>query len=231
MSDSKMSRAERKKKLQTENQILTVVGCGFVIATSIFSVMGTRLAVNNINRDAQDAIVFAQQQQRLNATKVKTDVEDDTTNDNPVTDETKKWSDEQVKWMQENHITYNEHGQPVDENGNVVIDPTVPIAEKTETNVTTDVGSVDVISPEEPETNTNWVNDIDGLTQLENGDYGWTVSSGDSLSKLSALTGFSVQEIADYNGITNVNLIHEGDVIRFPQAGPSGAAASNLGLG
>lgn len=62
MSDSQDSREERKKKLQSQNQILTGVGCCAIVATAIFSVMGARYAINSFNRDAQDAIVYAKQQ-------------------------------------------------------------------------------------------------------------------------------------------------------------------------
>ena len=62
MSVSKMSKDEKRKQVQTHNQILTSVGCLFVVGVSTFSVIGTKSAINRINSDAQDVIVYAQQQ-------------------------------------------------------------------------------------------------------------------------------------------------------------------------
>lgn len=44
----------------------------------------------------------------------------------------------------------------------------------------------------------------------------YTVKKGDSLSKIGVLYGFTADELAAYNGITNKNLIHPGDVIKIP---------------
>ena len=44
----------------------------------------------------------------------------------------------------------------------------------------------------------------------------YTVKSGDNLSKIGVLYGFTADELAAYNGIKNKNLIHPGDVIKIP---------------
>ena len=44
----------------------------------------------------------------------------------------------------------------------------------------------------------------------------YTVKSGDSLSKIGVLYGFTADELAAYNGIKNKNLIHPGQVIKIP---------------
>lgn len=44
----------------------------------------------------------------------------------------------------------------------------------------------------------------------------YTVKKGDSLSKIGVLYGFTADELAAYNGITNKNLIHPGQVIKIP---------------
>lgn len=241
MSYSKLSRNDRKKKNQTQNQILVCFGCAVVIATSIFSIMGTKLAVNNINRDAQDAIVYAQQyqHQKLNESVTGSSVVAAT---DTIIDETKQWSDEQVKWMQENHITYNEHGQPVDENGNVVTDPTVSDVQKSSTksssstettsDTTDDVTSeIMTDSSDEPETNTNWASDKDWLTQSDDGNYFYVVQSGDVLSRICKNAGFSLDEVVKYNNIKNPDMLHVGDVVNFPQSGPAGTGVNNTNLG
>lgn len=49
-----------------------------------------------------------------------------------------------------------------------------------------------------------------------NGHWIYIVKRGDSLSRISGKVGFSVQELADYNHIENVNLIYTNQTIRLP---------------
>lgn len=44
----------------------------------------------------------------------------------------------------------------------------------------------------------------------------YLVKKGDTLSKISGLVGYSVQELAEYNHIQNVNLIYVDQAIRIP---------------
>lgn len=255
MSVSKISKEDRKRRNQTKNQILTSVGCLFVVGVAAFSIMGTKFAINNINRDAQDAIVYAKQQANNNSTNNHNDDVVKNENNTDKTDDKNQWSDEQITWMQENHIRYNEYGQPVDENGNIVVDPTVPainddisvshevsdvptdddsISDDTfdENIPMNDVSISETISAEKPETNTDWVLGKDWLIQSDNGDYEYVVRYGDTLGKLCKTAGFSLEEIIEYNQIVNPDIIHVGQTIRFPQAGPNGAAGNpNFDLG
>ena len=237
MSVSKTSKEDRKRRNQMKHQILTSVGCLFVVGVAAFSAMGTKFAINTINRDAQDAIVCAQQQVNSGNNTVITE----------TTDDKNQWSDEQIKWMQENHIRYNEHGKPVDENGNIVVDPTVQVvcddisvSDESSSNPTDNVSDENVddvsvsetISAEKPETNTDWALGKDWLIKSDDGDYEYIVQRGDTLNKLCEATGFSLDEIVQYNHITNPDIIIVEQTIRFPQAGPGGVTGNtNLGLG
>ena len=49
-----------------------------------------------------------------------------------------------------------------------------------------------------------------------NGDLIYIIQKNDTLSKISAGFGYSVDELATYNKITNVNLIYTGSSIRIP---------------
>lgn len=238
MSVSKMSKDDRKKRSHTQNQILTSFGCLFVAAVGVFSASGAKFAINAINRDATDTIVLAQQYQ---PNQTVTSKQANKTTDNVVSDETKdvaksntteksntdksndtEWSDEQVKWMQENHITYNENGQPVDENGNVVTDPTITANSDSSESLES--------TPIEPETNTSWADGMDWLTQQDDGDYVYVVQSGDCLAKICVRAGFSLNEIVAYNHMDNPNVINVGDRIVFPKDGPN-TVDYQLGLG
>lgn len=239
MSVSKMSKDDRKKRNHTQNQILTSFGCLFVAAVGVFSASGAKFAINAINRDATDTIVLAQQSrqfkpqsQQSEPSKITTSESEETSEDavkSNITEQSNtdkpddtKWSDEQVKWMQENHITYNENGQPVDEDGNVVTDPTI----------TSNSDSSESLESTlmEPETNTSWASGMDWLTQQDDGNYVYVVQKGDCLNDICARTGFALNEVVAYNHIDNPNIIHVGERILFPKDGPN-TVDYQLGLG
>lgn len=239
MSVSKMSKDDRKKRNHTQNQILTSFGCLFVTAVGVFSASGAKFAINAINRDATDTIVLAQQSrqfkpqsQQSEPIKITTSESEETSEDAVKSNTTEqsntdkpddtKWSDEQVKWMQENHITYNENGQPVDEDGNVVTDPTIIANSDSSESLESTLM--------EPETNTSWASGMDWLTQQDDGDYVYVVQKGDCLNDICSRTGFALNEVVAYNHIDNLNIIHVGERIVFPKDGPN-TVDYPLGLG
>ena len=234
-----MSKDDRKKRNHTQNQILTSFGCLFVAAVGVFSASGAKFAINAINRDATDTIVLAQQSRQFKSQSqqsepikittseseemsedaVKSNTTEQSNTDKP--DDT-KWSDVQVKWMQENHITYNENGQPVDEDGNVVTDLTITANSDSSESLESTLM--------EPETNTSWASGMDWLTQQDDGDYVYVVQKGDCLNDICARTGFALNEVVAYNYIDNPNIIHVGERIVFPKDGPN-TVDYPLGLG
>lgn len=236
MSVSKMSKDDRKKRNHTQNQILTSFGCLFVAAVGVFSASGAKFAINAINRDATDTIVLAQQSRQFKPqsqpSKITTSESEETSEDavkintteqsNTDKPDDTKWSDVQVKWMQENHITYNENGQPVDEDGNVVTDPTITANSDSSESLESTLM--------EPETNTSWASGMDWLTQQDDGDYVYVVQKGDCLNDICARTGFALNEVVAYNHIDNPNIIHVGERIVFPKDGPN-TVDYPLGLG
>lgn len=239
MSVSKMSKDDRKKRNHTQNQILTSFGCLFVAAVGVFSASGAKFAINAINRDATDTIVLAQQSrqfkpqsQQSEPSKITTSESEETSEDAVKSNTTEqsntdkpddtKWSDVQVKWMQENHITYNENGQPVDEDGNVVTDPTITANSDSSESLESTLM--------EPETNTSWASGMDWLTQQDDGDYVYVVQKGDCLNDICSRTGFALNEVVVYNHIDNSNIIHVGERIVFPKDGPN-TVDYQLGLG
>lgn len=234
-----MSKDDRKKRNHTQNQILTSFGCLFVAAVGVFSASGAKFAINAINRDATDTIVLAQQSrqfkpqsQQSEPIKITTSESEETSEDAVKSNTTEqsntdkpddtKWSDEQVKWMQENHIIYNENGQPVDEDGNVVTDPTITANSDSSESLESTLM--------EPETNTSWASGMDWLTQQDDGDYVYVVQKGDCLNDICSRTGFALNEVVAYNHIDNPNIIHVGERIVFPKDGPN-TVDYQLGLG
>lgn len=58
----------------------------------------------------------------------------------------------------------------------------------------------------------------------ENVTYSYAVQSGDTLSQIACDMGVDLQELADFNGIENVNLIYPGQIINKPSYAPVDAA-------
>lgn len=54
------------------------------------------------------------------------------------------------------------------------------------------------------------------VQQDADGTYVYIIQEGDTLSRLSAVFGYSVDEIANFNEIRNVNLIYDGSALRIP---------------
>lgn len=88
---------------------------------------------------------------------------------------------------------------------------------------TTNPGSTDNESSDDTQTSVG-VDGIDGVPYIGaeyvtidiDGNMVYHVEKGDTLTKISNLTGYSVQELAEYNCIENVNLIYTGQSIRIP---------------
>lgn len=112
-----MGEADRK----TSNALLIGVGVGLITAVTGLACAGTYSAINAMNRQSEEAIAAAQAiANGQNGTGGETvDVPEQTPPSEDVSD--------QIKWMQENGITYNEYGLPVDKDGNLVDDPTTEI--------------------------------------------------------------------------------------------------------
>lgn len=227
------TRHRHDRESNPQNVLLIGVGSIFVASTLVLSLLGTKVAVNNIDRNTQSAIIYAQQNRSTGSSddtkKVVSDDETESskTKDNTETTAETDWSSEQIQWMTEHHITYDAQGRPVDENGNVVTDPTVQNTVK-ETAVATEPST-----QASPEPKTNWADGKDYLTKAENGDYVYTVIAGDRLSNICQRTGFTLEEVCTYNQISNPDVIYVGQQIHFPAGGPGGEASidKTAGLG
>lgn len=243
MSVSKMSKDEKRKQVQTHNQILTSVGCLFVVGVSTFSVIGTKSAINRINSDVQDVIVYAQQQ--VNQSNYMNSIHPIVDSNNDKSDEFNPSSDEvtvvdtyehnvtsNVDIDSTNSVDFDSHTDMNDESDVVITDN-----DESDIIISDDDTSSDIIidfednTKKELETNTDLVSGKEWLTQSKNGDYEYVVKCGDRLIDLCDRACYPLCEIVEYNHIENPNLIYIGQVIKFPQAGPNGTADyTNIGL-
>lgn len=58
--------------------------------------------------------------------------------------------------------------------------------------------------------------DVAYIKQDADGTYVYLIQPGDTLSRLSAVFGYSVDALANFNEIRNVNLIYDGSALRIP---------------
>lgn len=206
---------------RTSSSLTIGLGVSIIVLTLLVSVVGVRTAVSSM-RAASDRSRF--EYERLLALR-KAEQNSKEFQDLQTTAKSEEpWTSPQIEWMLENHITWDENGCPVNEDGVVVDDPTTkfdetarPIPENTP-------------PQEQPESAGNWWDGNAMIQQDEAGNLYYVVNSGDSLSRIANSTGFTVPELADYNNIQNASMINVGQHILFPAAGPS-VLDKSAGLG
>ena len=102
---------------KSSNRLLVGLGIGLVTSVTGLCFAGTLTAINAMNRQSDMAIATARNMV-MNESGSNSSVENDGTvvNTEPVVDtvqEEDDWTSDQIKWMQENHITYDSEGNPV----------------------------------------------------------------------------------------------------------------------
>ena len=131
---------------KASNRLLVGIGVGLVTAVTGLSVAGTYSAINAMNRQSEEQIAAANaaaeqaknppvsQQPSVDQTRNTVDpgtTQQPSDSQNPTTTEPPKeeikYASEQIKWMNENNIRYDEYGLPVDASGNLVDDPTTNV--------------------------------------------------------------------------------------------------------
>ena len=232
MSKDKNDRFGHKSDSKVSNGVLIGIGSAFLLATGGLSFFGSRAAINALNNSATDDITT------IIAKNMPTP--EPTVEPEPVLDDA--WTTDQMRWMQENHITWNEEGFPINERGDVVDDPTTAVNE---------VERWEELQarrnqPEQPEPTPEptptpkplpqkpaWCRDNDMIEIDEDGRLYYVVKDGDTLAWIAKQTGFTVGELADYNGIDDANApLVPGTRIYFPLSGPTiSEPDSNVGLG
>lgn len=135
-----MSHVRRKTEMarrdeKTSNALLIGIGVGLVTAVTGLSFAGTYSAIDAMTRQGDEAIAAAKEAvaKRNKSTQNSDGGGSSAVQQTPeqaassvTTTQTESLSD-QVRWMQENGISYNEYGLPVDKDGNVVDDPTIEV--------------------------------------------------------------------------------------------------------
>lgn len=212
------SRDRSRRDVKLSNGLIIGIGSVLVVVTMVLCILGTSTAINSMNRK-MDA-TLAEARQAVADAKVQRELEEESRKAAEFVDN--GWTSEQIEWMRENHITFDgEHF--VDEDGNIVNDPTQRSAKKP-------VVSDNKVN-DKPEEAQKWWEGNELIQEDENGEPYYEVQGGDSLNKIGNMTGFTSGELADYNKIPAPYMLHRGDVIKFPARDGSGGIDLNKGLG
>ena len=128
-----MGRADAK----ASNHVLVGLGVGIITAVSGLSVAGTMTAINAMNRQSDEALEAARIQAANNAAQAQNQNGNNYGNQNgnggspqqepTVTPAPEKWTSDQIGWMQDNQVVYDEYGLPEDQSGNLLDDPTTHV--------------------------------------------------------------------------------------------------------
>lgn len=229
-----------------------VGGVALCLFCTALTFIGTRTIVNGLTRSAADQMAQAQVQVVDDNDTPSTDgisVSDDKTDVVAETIVTYDYTTDQLNWAHQYHITWDENGNPIDEKGNVVDDPTTDVNEVARAigNGTAnrdgmstawltahgesvgDVASTDANTAQESVIESPYEGK-DNVSRLADGTYVYTVQSGDYLSRIASKFGTTTEELVKLNGISNPSLISVGQQIKLPSVGVTDNG-SGAGLG
>lgn len=239
----------KKRDSRISNGISLCVGCSLVAATLGLCVVGTNQAVSSMQRQMDEVLAQAEQ----SVSDLNIDSSDHVSDDVSVDSDGKKWTSEQIEWMRKYHITYY-NGKPYDEFGHVVDDPTtaeneaesgdfrdtIPTGNEDSSFNRSDLSSEehsdkseksDKKPKKEPGNSPAWYEGNKEIEVEESGKPYYVVKSGDCLSRIAKMTGFTEDDLVAHNGIQNKNLIYVGDRIYFPDKSTDSGIDLRKGLG
>ena len=185
------------------------VGIPVILATSVLAIGGAIFCVNRANQSADTALNRAGLTVALAAEK-------------------EQYRQQLAESMTRNHVVIMDgvayeasdnaigissaDGSESSQNANNRRVISIDGVEYTATEATTDS---DTDNPTDVASQPSFVGDEYVVVDI-NGDVVYLVQKGDTLSEISGYVAFSVDELAEYNHIANVDLIYEGESLRIP---------------
>lgn len=240
--------SERKRRNRMSDKKFTVVsnagGMLLVLCCAGLCVVGTTSAVNALNRSAAMQLSQAKDRAPVIVTEDTGRDAAGTTDVSGAVSEDSEFSTAQLDWAKQYHITWDSYGNPMDEKGQVMNDPTTDVNEVARAisdgtananGVSLDylvsIGAFDTPAKEaEPVVPAVSYEGVPNVSQTGDGQYVYTVQSGDSLNYISQLTGVSVADLVKDNQISDASVIQVGQQIVLPSAGVvNGASGAGLG--
>ena len=121
------------------------------------------------------------------------------------------------------NVTITHNGEQIDdttiqsdESVNIIISVTDDGKQEIIVDDSSDDIATDEFLNQEIEINGEIIKYSELFVKQPDGTYVYTIKHGDTLCKISNIFGYSVQEIAEYNHIPNVNLIYANSALRVP---------------
>ena len=223
-----------------------VGGVCFCLACTAITFIGASSAVDALNRNYANSMNMSQPITYISA-DADTGQKDSSVSDSAVKSDDSLVKDstaddfksDQLDWAHKYHISWDSFGNPVDELGNVMNDPTTSVNEVARAvkngTANEDGVSMDFVAKEKPTDNAEesapeLYAGIDGVSKTADGGYIYTVKSGDSVGKIADIVGVPSSEIIEMNDLENPSMIYVGEQMRLPSDGVvDGGSGAGLG--
>lgn len=221
----------------------SMIGCiGLVVVVAAVTFAGTASAVNALNRNATNQIALARQPQHVVVNDDSSTNDKNSSNTSKPSDTEKKAS--QLEWAQKYSIVWDEGGNPIDENGNIMNDPTTSANEVARAIARGDataegisiywLGQQEAVesveTPVAPQAPAKMYEGVANVSQRSDGTYIYTVQRGDCLTRICGTIGVDMPTIMKLNQIDNPSLLEVGQQLVLP-SGEVTHNQSGAGLG
>lgn len=242
-------RAEINRPLTTSRSntdksfLPSMIGCiGLVVVVAAVTFAGTASAVNALNRNAANQIALAKQPQQVVVNDDSSTNDKNSSNSSTPSNTENKVS--QLEWAQKYDIVWDEGGNPIDVNGNIMNDPTTSVNEVARAisrgEATADgisiywLGQQEAVEPVEtpvaPQAPAKLYEGVANVSQRSDGTYIYTVQRGDCLTRICGTVGVDMPTILKLNQIDNPSLLEIGQQLVLP-SGEVTHNQSGAGLG
>lgn len=220
--ENRVSSSSHKDSAYAEKSFLpSMIGCiGLVVAVGAVTIAGTASAVNALNRNAANQIAMAKRPQQV--------VVGNDTVTPPVKGDDVSSASKQLEWAKKYGIVWDEGGNPIDKDGNIMNDPTTTVNEVARAIARGDataegvsmywLGQQEAVEPQpepEPTTPATLYEGIANVSQRSDGTYIYTVQRGDCLTDICGRLGVEMSTILRMQ-LKNPNFLEVGQQLVLP---------------
>lgn len=225
--ENRVSSSSHRDSVYAEKSFLpSMIGCiGLVVAVGAVTIAGTASAVNALNRNAANQIAMAKRPHQVvvgNDTVTPPAKEDDVSS-----------ASKQLEWAKKYGIVWDEGGNPIDKDGNIMNDPTTTVNEVARAIARGDataegvsmywLGQQEAVEPQpepepepEPTTPATLYEGITNVSQRSDGTYIYTVQRGDCLTDICGRLGVEMPTMLRMNQLKNPSFLEVGQQLVLP---------------
>ena len=203
--------------MSKSNVPIVVAGTFFSIGVAILSVLSVKAVLTKLNKDAdivyaEDVLRYVDARHHDTETQTKETATENVSDSEQAVTQISDYSSEDLVQMDGQWYV----------SADLVSQQSVPLTVDTEDMIT--VGGEQYMKIDTPveqgdSSSDGYSGPFYGLEYVVvdiDGNMVYLVEKGDTLSDVSGRIGYSVQELAEFNAIQNVNMIYEGQTIRIP---------------